>query len=228
MRNLTIPFLVLALSLLIGCIGDDIIDDTVAARINFTNPLDSIAVGDTFQFQATFLNQVGLPEDVPVSWSARPASLLQILSNGLAIGLMEGEAWVIATADASGGAVRDSFLITVGASTSEPVAMAREGTIRTTSSYLLEGTFTASLNEEGEVVIDIEDDYRASDRLPGLYVYLTNNPTTTNGAYEIGEVTIFEGAHSYTLPSDIGLNEYNYLLYFCKPFNVKVGDGEME
>ena len=28
--------------------------------------------------------------------------------------------------------------------------------------------------------------------------------------------------------SGVGLNDYDYLLYWCKPFSVKVGDGEME
>jgi len=60
-----------------------------------------------------------------------------------------------------------------------------------------------------------------------LYVYLTNNPSTTAGALEIGKVTVFEGTHIYTIEGDIPLNQYNYLLYFCKPFNVKVGDGEI-
>ena len=43
---------------------------------------------------------------------------------------------------------------------------------------------------------------------------------------EIGEVKVFKGAHRYTIGGDIALNQYKYLLYYCKPFNVKVGDGE--
>ena len=70
------------------------------------------------------------------------------------------------------------------------------------------------------------DDYQASTSLPGLYVYLTNNPATANNAFEIGRVEIFNGAHSYRI-SGVGLNEYDYLLYWCKPFSVKVGDGEI-
>ena len=42
---------------------------------------------------------------------------------------------------------------------------------------------------------------------------------------EIGAVEVFKGAHSYILEGDIPLNQYDYLLYYCKPFNVKVGDG---
>ena len=63
--------------------------------------------------------------------------------------------------------------------------------------------------------------------LPGLYAYLTNNPSTVNNAFEIGRVETFSGAHSYRI-SGVGLNDYDDLLYWCKPFSVKVGDGEME
>ncbi|MEM9549152.1 MAG: hypothetical protein AAGA77_24405, partial [Bacteroidota bacterium] len=62
--------------------------------------------------------------------------------------------------------------------------------------------------------------------LPGLYVYLTNNRNTTANALEIGAVEVFNGAHTYTV-EDVGINDYKFLLYFCKPFNVKVGDGEI-
>ena len=87
------------------------------------------------------------------------------------------------------------------------------------------GHFTLSVNDD-KLLIDIQDDYRASTALPGLFVYLTNNPNTTVGALEIGAVQVFSGAHSYEL-ENVDINDYNYLLYFCKPFNVKVGDGEI-
>ncbi len=99
-----------------------------------------------------------------------------------------------------------------------------QGTIRTTSSYVLTGSYEYGLNDAGQLVLDIAEDYEASTALPGLFVYLSNNPNSTSGSYEIAEVTVFSGAHSYTLPSSIDINDYKYILYWCKPFNVKVGD----
>jgi len=102
----------------------------------------------------------------------------------------------------------------------------RIGTIRTTSSYKLEGDFTLK-EEDGKLIIDIADNYEASDALPGLYIYLTNNPNTNTGAVEIGAVDIFKGAHTYEV-TGVNINDFDYLLYFCKPFGVKVGDGEIK
>ena len=98
-----------------------------------------------------------------------------------------------------------------------------EGQIRSTSSYLLQGSFRYEFDGQN-IVLSLGENYRADTALPGLYVYLTNNPTTPSGGYEIGEVTVFEGAHQYNLPASIALMDYKYILYWCKPFSVKVGD----
>ena len=98
-----------------------------------------------------------------------------------------------------------------------------EGQIRSTSSYLLEGNFRYEFDGQN-IVLSLGENYRADTALPGLYVYLTNNPTTPSGGYEIGKVTVFEGAHQYNLPASIALMDYKYILYWCKPFSVKVGD----
>ena len=45
------------------------------------------------------------------------------------------------------------------------------------------------------------------------------------GAIEIAKVTVFNGAHEYILPPSIELADYKYLIYWCKPFSVPVGEG---
>ena len=98
-----------------------------------------------------------------------------------------------------------------------------EGQIRSTSNYLLQGNFRYEFDGQN-IVLSLGENYRADTALPGLYVYLTNNPTTPSGGYEIGKVTVFEGEHQYNLPASIALMDYKYILYWCKPFSVKVGD----
>jgi len=101
-----------------------------------------------------------------------------------------------------------------------------EGQVNTTSSYILQGNYRYGY-VDGVLKLQLDDTYKADTTLPGLYVYLGNNPNTVSGAYEIGKVTVFEGEHSYTLPSSFGLMDYKYILYWCKPFNVKVGDTQL-
>ena len=101
-----------------------------------------------------------------------------------------------------------------------------EGEIHSTSSYVLEGKFRYE-HDGTRITLSLDSSYRASTSLPGLYIYLGNNPRTVNGAFEIGEVTVFNGEHQYVLPPSIELTDYKYIIYWCKPFSVPVGEGEI-
>lgn len=208
-----------------SCIGDDIINDTVTEEFRITSNIDTLAVGDSYQLQARYTNNIGETENLPVIWSSSDDSVLSINDDGIATGLAVGAITVHAeTITSDQITLRDSLQFMVGIET-VTTSDERSGQIRTTSSYELTGDFVARMDGDN-LIIEIADNYVASSSLPGLYVYLTNNPSTTNNAYEIGKVTVFSGSHTYTIP-DVDINEYDYLLYFCKPFNVKVGDGLM-
>ena len=218
--------LLISLLALSSCIGDDIVFDAVDASVRILNPLDSLAVGDTYQFEAAYFNQIGQETPASIRWSSSDTNLLQIDELGEAKGLAAGDVEVLVTAEPSGeDAVTEQMTVHVGSATSSSNP-GRKGTIQTTSSYILEGSFTLEQNGPN-LKLSIADDYRASSSLPGLYVYLTNNPATTNGALEIGKVSVFSGAHEYLI-NNADITAYSHILYFCKPFNVKVGDGKIE
>ena len=103
-----------------------------------------------------------------------------------------------------------------------------EGMITTTSNYELGGSFVLETLDNDVLRLSLGDDYQASTSLPGLYIYLGNNPTSIADAYEIGPVTVFQGTHFYNLPSTISIYDYSYILYWCKPFGVKVGEGQIQ
>lgn len=220
-------FLFLLPFIMQSCIGEDIIFDTIAERLEISNPIDSLKVGDTYSFEIRYFNAVGQEESVNVNWSSTNESVIQVNADGEATGMTKGIAMVIAEGEASNNLIHDSLLIVVGDRTTQTNVNQRSGSIQTTSSYQLEGSFTLEKSGSG-LVLNFADDYKASSALPGLYVYLTNNPNTNNGAFEIGEVTTFSGAHGYEISSGIDINQYSHVLYYCKPFGVKVGDGEIE
>lgn len=222
-------FYLLPLFFLSSCIQDDILFDTVEETLRITNPIDSLGIGDSIQFQIRYTNNIGEIEMPNVSWLSSAASILQIDDQGLAIGQLEGRAEVYATVDIDGiKSVHDTLSIVViaQADTMGNEAQTRSGSIRTTSSYQLEGDFVVT-EEQNNLFITFADNYEASRNLPGLYLYLTNNPNSVANALEIGKVETFSGAHTYELPG-VNLNDYDYLLYYCKPFRVKVGDGQIQ
>lgn len=219
---LLLPFI------LAGCIGDDIIFDEVEAQVRFVLSVDTLGVDDSFQFEVRYTNQIGEVEEPALTWISSDTSLLTVDDTGLATGIAKGDAYLVCEVEISDRpTVRDTaFVVIAGETGMQNLATERTGTLRTTSSYVLEGAF--KLKEEGSgLVLELESDYKASSSLPGLYVYLTNNPNSTNGAYEIGKVRTFSGSHSFDI-SGVNLNDFDYVLYFCKPFGVKVGDGKFE
>ncbi|MEO0895565.1 MAG: DM13 domain-containing protein [Bacteroidota bacterium] len=227
-RNLSILLLSLGMVYLSGCIGDDFVLDTVDPTIRIMESIDTLAVNDTYQFSYTYLNNVGAEDNsVTGTWLSSNPEVISIDQSGLATAHLIGRSLITVMATNTDGViVTDSIELVVGENT---VASNEErtGTIQTTSSYTLEGDFSMR-EENGLLILSVKENYRASSSLPGLYIYLTNNPNTTSGALEISKVGIFSGAHEYQIPGNISLNEYSHVLYFCKPFNVKVGDGEFD
>lgn len=213
------------IGLLSGCIGDDFLMDTQDPELRITNAPDSLEIGSDYTFDAMYLNNIGQEENVNFTWESTNPSIISINDSGLANALQLGSSIIIVEYDADTIILRDSVEVGVGEET-VIVNNDRTGTVNTTSSYALTGDFTLSEDGTG-VKLEFGSNYNASTALPGLYVYLSNNPNSVANAYEIGAVQVFSGAHSYTIPNT-GLNDYNYVVYFCKPFSVKVGHGDIQ
>ncbi|MFT6333588.1 MAG: hypothetical protein ACI86M_000346 [Saprospiraceae bacterium] len=224
MKKLLFLISIIAISFT-SCIKDDIIDDFVEPTIRITTTPDTIIAGLQFQFDFAYFNNIGQQETINPTWTSSDESLLTIDQNGLAMAIEKGAVIITVSYTSTDVNISQSFAVNIGEVFVEAPAE-RSGTIATSGSYLLEGDFTI-IEEDGKLIINIADNYAASTALPGLYVYLTNNPATNVGAYEIGAVEIFNGAHTYEIDG-IGINEYSHILYFCKPFTVKVGDGEIK
>lgn len=210
------------LILLQGCIGTDVINDFVNARISIDNPVSSLKVDSSYQFRATFLNNVGAPENVALQWESSDETVLSIDNSGVALGLMKGESTVSVMANG----VMNEMLIRVS-DTTIVLQDERIAELMTVSSYPLSGN--AILKKEGvKTLLQFDASFSTTSALPGLYVYLTNNTTTINNALEVGKVTAFEGAQSYEILEEIELNTYDFVLFYCKPFLVPVGTGDLK
>ncbi len=215
----------LAVLLLSSCIGDDFIDDQVEPTLRIVSMVNSIAIGESFQMEAIYFNNIGVEEEAIIEWSSSNEDIISVDDSGLVTALREGMVTLFANVRVDSIEVSDSIELVSSTETNVDLGSA-SGIIRTTSSYVLRGDFEVHQEESG-IRITIADNYVASSSLPGLYLYLTNNSNSIANALEVTKVTVFNGEHSYFI-SDVELNQYQYLLYYCKPFNVKVGDGKIE
>ena len=200
--------------------------NTQTPTITITNAITQITAETNYQLELAFQDAVGNPADVPNSnWTSSNESLLQVDETGTLQAIAAGTVTLTVSVQVSNTLISAQSVINIIAPAVEMVT-SFSGEVVSKSSYTLEGSFTLSSGNDG-LVLSLDENYKASTALPGLYIYLSNNANTTAGAYEIGAVTVFNGAHSYNLPNSIELMDYKYILYWCKPFNVKVGEAKI-
>ena len=212
-----------------SCIGEDVITDFIEPELRILNPISSLPALETYQFNTAYFNNIGIEEETTVTWSSSNETIATINSSGLLTAISEGSSTISASIQDDDIFLEENFSITITEDgtvvITEPVV--KSGTIITTSSYLLTGTFTLQEQENSNsLLLSVNSDYQATTSLPGLYLYLTNNPNSISGAYSLGPVSVFNGVHTYNIP-ETNINDYAYLLYWCQPFGVKVGTGEI-
>lgn len=212
------------LAFLSSCIGDDVVQDFVDPEIRLNTLLpETLAVGEQFAIDASYFNTVGQREEAALQYESTDTEVAAISAAGVITANSKGQSTIIISAAVDGTETEVAYVLTVDEETVIIEVQPIGGTISTTSSYLLTGDFAIEAIEDG-IRVSVAENYQASTALPGLYIYLTNNRNTNVGALEVGRVQIFEGAHSYDIPG-VALSDYSFLLYYCKPFSVKVGDG---
>ena len=219
-------FGLLLVMILYACIGDDIIDDRVPAQLRITNPIDSLKSGDTYQLDYMYTNIIGVEESAEVDYTSSDESIATVSNTGLLTGVAGGDVTISLAADSEDGRLVATLPLNVG-SVTVASSTERTGTVQTTSSYILQGGFRL-YEDRADLKLAFDSNWKTTNALPGLYVYLTNNRNSNANAFEIGEVTVFDGAHEYTIPSGAGVNDYSHVLFYCKPFGIKVGDGAFD
>ncbi|CAL2101609.1 putative lipoprotein [Tenacibaculum sp. 190130A14a] len=224
-----LQFLLVFVFLFQSCIDNDIINDTVEEKLSINNPIQELTINNTYQYTTKYTDNVGNVQAAQISWNSSDPAIISVSSTGLITAFTKGTATITASTTSSNGATLSTSNTVTATEDMVDNSGPKEktGTIRTTSSYTLTGTFTLKeIPNTNDLELIVNDDYRASSSLPGLFLYLTNNSNTVSGAKEISAVSVFNGAHTYTI-KDTKINDFSHLLYWCKPFSVKVGDAEI-
>ena len=231
MRLLMYRLLILPIIFIISsCIGDYYLDDFVEPSIRFSNSLDSIAVGDSFQLTYKYFDNSGREASLnDVTWSSSDPDKISVTNTGLMTGVAEGTSTIGISAMIDGLFINDEQEVIVGANTVITEQKTKKsGTLRSTSQYLLKGSFTLEQQEDGTLLLSFVDDFAATRNLPELHGFLSNNANSFQGALDLGPTTIYEGAHSFVIGPGVGIDDYKFLTYWCLPFAVKVGDATID
>ncbi len=189
-------------------------DPNQPAEVRVSGSINLLSVGETMQLTAAVLNATGgtLPNAV-ITWESANTTIAEVSATGLVTAKAGGGTNITAR---SGNIQSQPYSLMVGVGASEP-----SGTFQGRNGYNVSGGVSFSANAS-LVDVNLAENFRSQSG-PGLYVYLSNSPSSVAGGVEIGKLRKTSGADTYTDPQGINMDSYNYVIILCKPFNIPFG-----
>ena len=200
----------------------EVIDLNKVREATISSPTNTIKVGQTLQFSLQAKNAEGnTVNPSQIVWTSSNTSLLTINSAGLATAKGVGTVTVSAVAD---GVQSNEILVAISAAE----VQSRSGNFQGTNGYSVSGTTILKKIQGSEnLILEFSSNFNSSNG-PGLHVYLSNSATSTGGALDLGSLKQTSGSHTYDVPTNVKLGDYNYVLVYCKPFAVLFGRATLE
>lgn len=190
-------------------------DANSIAIVRVSPPDTSILEGESLQYTAVAENSLGsVIDNVTFAWSTSDATVATINDLGVLSALIPGEIEVTAIAD---GISSSPAFITV-------MPPNRTGTFQETpgTSYRLSGMAILETNEAGNLQLRLADDFSTSNG-PDLHVYLSDESRVNGRSLDLGELQGTSGEQTYSVPSNVEMDEFDYVIIHCVPFNVSFG-----
>lgn len=147
-----------------------------------------------------------------ITWESSNSAVATINANtGLVTAVAIGNTTITATTTKGGEVLTDTTDLEIIATNSRTAIMS--------GSYDLSGTVTLT-----SLSLVFSDDFNVNTA-PGGYFYLSNNPNSIVGGIQVSE-QLTKRSGTWTIPlNNIGINDYKYLIFWCRPFNVYLGNG---
>jgi len=187
-------------------------DSTAPASIDITADTNQIAKGEELQFTAIVRNINGDElADETVLWNSSDIGILTIDQDGLTEGIEIGSADITAT---SGNVVSNVFNVLV----SQAVVTSRTGSFRNENGYRVSGS--VELRKTTTNSLELSFTNFSSQSGPDLAIYLGNN---TSSGVEIEKLNQLSGNFTVNVPSTIKIDDYDYVLIWCKAVNAAFG-----
>ena len=198
-----------------------VVDVNQVTSLVISTPSNALLVGETIQLTALASNANGDPINPPsITWQSSNTALLTVDASGLATANDVGTVQVSAIVD---GVTSNILTFSINPDQNN---MSRSGNFVGVNGYRVTGDATIQ-SENGVVSLDFASNFSTSNG-PGLYVYLSNQPNSINGGFEVGALKNTSGAQTYSLPASVEVNDFNFVLIFCKPFRLPFGNAEFE
>ena len=203
------------------------INVVVTPIVRITNSISGLVEGTTHDFDIEFKNELDqVINPSSVSWTSSSPSILSVDLDGIITAESEGSSTITVAVVYDGTTYEREIDITVmpNTSSSDDTPEVLTGTFESSTFYTLEGSYTIEADGD-DLIVSFGSDYKADTRLPGYGIFLSNSSSSVSEDVAIPVVIrpdIFKGEVSYTV-ENVGIRDYNHLLFWCIPFSVKVG-----
>jgi uncharacterized protein YjdB len=181
------------------------VNNTVLSTVTITpSTTQEILLNGTVLLSATGTNILGgVINGLTFNWMSDASASVQVNSSGMATGLAYGSANVTATA-------------TGIQSAPTMVQVIRRGNFVGQNSMGM-----AKLKiENGTLKLQTSSNFSVASA-PDLRIYLTNTPTTANGAVQIAALSTAgqtSGMRSWNVPTNVTITQYRYAMVWCAQF----------
>lgn len=195
-------------------------DSATVSSIIIIGNSHQISSGETLQLSAKAYNLNGeILENSEIVWSSSNNSILTINQNGQVTAIATGDASITAS-------IKNIF--------SYPYSITVLGESRSgnfikapNQSHNLSGTVTLTKTSGENLVLSFGDDFLSSGG-PDVRVYLSNMQGVNSSSLDVGSLKSTSGAQSYSIPSGVSLNDYNWVVVHCVPFNITFGYAQLQ
>lgn len=192
-----------------------VVDSTsLVAYIQVSGAKNTLTTGEKLNLTATIFNPFDEPidQDREVFWLSGNPAVAAVADNGEVEAFAVGQTSITASIDSISS---QPYLIEV------IDGSVRTGSFEGAAGHKASGTAMLSADGAGGVQLMLSDDFEA-DNGPGLYLYLSDSPSNVNGGVEIAPLTQLNGPSAYTVPNT-SLQDFDYVIIYCKPFKIVVG-----
>jgi Electron transfer DM13/Bacterial Ig-like domain (group 2) len=201
-------------SVLVSVVAD--LSQPAAVQINSAAPA-TLSPNETWPLTAQVLN--GNNQVVPnatVTWQTSNAAIATVGSDGLVTAVALGSVQITAH---SGTLTSTPVTITVAAPN-----QSRTGNFSSNGGYSVSGSATLTQSGSG-LTLQLGTNFQASNG-PMLGVFLAKNASgalTGSNSVKLADLASNSGEQTYNVPAGVGITDYNYVVIYCIPFNVRFG-----
>lgn len=198
-------------------------DNNAVARVEITGAPATLNVGVSLPLQAMAFNmndQALLGQSF--SWASSNTAVVSVDANGVITGQGAGTATITATAAGIQSLPVAIQVLPAG-------GLSRSGQFSGNSGYTVSGT--ATLQQTGNELSLILGSNFSSGNGPMLGVYLAKNASgglNSQNSLKLDNLKSNSGMQTYPVPAGVGLQDYDYVVIYCIPFNVRFGTAKLE